>query len=123
MLVAAIGVAVAAVGVGIGIYGLRRQFASYLREAQMSAPTRKVVEGLGIAGHLTRGAVFYVAGAFMVDAAASFNPQKAQGLDGCLRKTAATPLGPWLLLTVALGLVIFGFCSWCEARWREVEPG
>ncbi|HYZ55759.1 MAG TPA: DUF1206 domain-containing protein [Streptosporangiaceae bacterium] len=122
VLVAAIGVAVAAVGVGIGIYGLRRQFATYLRKAQMSAPARKVVEGLGIAGYLARGAVFCVAGAFLVDAAASFNPQKAQGLDGSLRKTAATPLGPWLLLIVALGLVIFGLYSWCEARWREVEP-
>jgi Domain of Unknown Function (DUF1206) len=123
VLVAAIGVAVAAAGVAVGIYGLRRQFASYLRTAQMSAPTRKVVKGLGVAGHVARGAVFCVAGAFLVDAAASVDPQQAQGLDGSLRKTAATPLGPWLLLAVALGLVIFGFYSWCEARWREVEPG
>lgn len=123
VLVAAIGVAVAAVGVGMGIYGLRRKFATHLRKAQMSAPARKVVEGLGIAGYLARGAVFCVAGAFLVNAAVTFSPQKAQGLDGSLRETAATPLGPWLLLIVALGLVIFGLYSWCEARWREVEPG
>jgi hypothetical protein len=97
--------------VGMGIYGLRRKFASYLRTAQMSAPTRKVVEGLGVAGYLTRGVVFCIAGAFGVDAAVSFDPQKAQGLDGSLRETAATPLGPWLLVAVALGLVIFGDLS------------
>lgn len=123
VLVAVIGVAVAAAGVGVGIYGLRRKFASYLRTAQMSAPARKVVEGLGVAGYLTRGAVFCIAGAFLVDAAVSFDPQKAQGLDGSLRRTAATPLGPWLLFAVALGLVIFGVYSWCEARWRMVVPG
>jgi Domain of Unknown Function (DUF1206) len=123
VLVAVIGVAVAGVGVGMGIYGLRRKFASYLRTAQMSAATRRVVEGLGVAGYLTRGAVFCIAGGFVVDAAVSFDPQKAQGLDGSLRKTAATPLGPWLLVAVALGLVIFGVYSWCEARWRMVEPG
>jgi len=36
---------------------------------------------------------------------------------------AATPLGPWLLVTVALGLVTFGVYSCCEARWRKVQPG
>jgi hypothetical protein len=123
VLVAGIGVAAAVAGVGVGIYGLRRAFANYLRKAQMSASTRKVVEGLGVAGYMTRGAVFCIVGAFLIDAAVSFDPQKAQGLDGSLRKTAATPLGPWLLFAVALGLVIFGLYSWCEARWRMVEPG
>jgi hypothetical protein len=123
VLVAGVGVAAVAVGVGVGIYGLRRAFATYLRTAQMSAAARKVVEGLGVAGYVTRGVVFCVAGAFLIDAAVSFDPQQAQGLDGSLRKTAATPLGPWLLFAVALGLVIFGLYSWCEARWRMVEPG
>jgi len=123
VLVAGTGVAAAAVGVGLGVYGLRRTFATYLRTAHMSCPARKVVEGLGVAGYVTRGAVFCVAGAFQIDAAVSFNPQKAQGLDGSLRKTAATPLGPWLLFAITLGLVIFGLYSWCEARWRMVEPG
>ena len=121
-LVAGIGVAAAAAGVGMGIYGLRRMFATYLRTARMSAAASKVVEGLGVAGYVTRGVVFCIAGAFLIDAAVSFDPQKAQGLDGSLRKTAATPLGPWLLLALALGLVIFGLYSWCEARWRMVEP-
>jgi hypothetical protein len=122
-LVAGIGVAVAAAGVGVGIYGFRKMFATNLRTAQLSAAARKVVEGLGVAGYVTRGVVFCVAGAFLIDAAVTFDPQKAQGLDGSLRKTAATPLGPWLLVAVALGLVIFGLYSWCEARWRMVEPG
>ena len=113
----------AAVGVGVGAYGLRRTFATYLRTAQLSGPTRKVVEGLGVAGYVTRGVVFCIAGAFLIDAAVSFDPQDAQGLDGSLRKTAASPLGPWLLVAIAVGLVIFGLYSWCEARWRMVEPG
>ena len=123
VLVAMAGVAAAVVGMGVVVYGLRRTFAIYLRTAQMSAPARKVVEGLGVAGYVARGVVFCVAGAFLIDAAVSFDPQKAQGLDGSLRKTAATPLGPWLLVAIALGLVIFGLYSWCEAQWRVVEPG
>ena len=123
VLVALIGAAAAAAGVGVVIYGLRRAFATYLRTAQMSAPIRQAVEGLGVVGYVTRGVVFCLVGAFFIDAAVSFDPQKAQGLDGSLRKTAAIPLGPWLLVAVALGLVIFGLYSWCEARWRMVEPG
>ena len=37
-----------------------------------------------------------------------------------LRALAHTPLGPWLLVVVALGLVTLGVYSWCEARWRAV---
>jgi hypothetical protein len=38
-------------------------------------------------------------------------------------KLATTPLGPGLLVAVALGLVIFGIYCGCEARWRNVQPG
>jgi hypothetical protein len=123
VLVVLIGVAVAAVGIGVIIYGVRWEFARFLRKAEMSAATCRVVEWLGVTGYVTRGAVFCVASGFLIDAAVSFDPHKAQGLDGSLRKTAATPLGPWLLVAIALGLVIFGLYSWCEARWRMVEPG
>jgi hypothetical protein len=89
----------------------------------MSPRTRHVVETLGRVGGTTRGIVFGVVGVFLVVAAVTFDAKKAQGLDGALRKIAATPLGPWLLVAVALGLVTFGVYSCCEARWRKVQPG
>ena len=55
--------------------------------------------------------------------AVTFDAKKAQGLAGALRKIAATPLGPWLLVAVALGLVTFGVYCCCEARWRKGRPG
>jgi hypothetical protein len=33
---------------------------------------------------------------------------------------AATPLGLWLLVAVAIGLIMFGAFSCCEARWRRL---
>ncbi|HEX4258007.1 MAG TPA: DUF1206 domain-containing protein [Streptosporangiaceae bacterium] len=44
-------------------------------------------------------------------------------MDSALRALTRTPLGPWLLLVVAIGLVLFGAYSCCEARWRKVQPG
>jgi hypothetical protein len=122
-LVALIGVGLAAAGVALAVHGLRRKFTKYLHMARMSRRTAQVVKILGVVGYVARGVVFCVAGAFLVDAAVSFNAQKAQGIDGSLLKLATTPLGPGLLVAVALGLVVFGIYSGCEARWRQVKPG
>ena len=62
-------------------------------------------------------------GVFLVIAAVKFQPQQAKGIDSALRTLARTPLGPWLLLVVAIGLILFGAFSCCEARWRKVQPG
>jgi hypothetical protein len=56
---------------------------------------------------------------FLVVAAVRSQPQQAKGIDSSLRALAATPVGPWLLAIVAIGLVMFGLFSWCEARWRR----
>jgi Domain of Unknown Function (DUF1206) len=122
-LVALIGIGIGVGGVALAVYGIRRKFLEHLRMAQMSRGTAKVVKTLGLVGYVARGVVFCVAGGFLVDAAVSFSPQKAQGVDGSLLKLATTPLGPGLLVAVALGLVVFGVYSCCEARWRQVEPG
>jgi len=122
-LVILIGIGLLAAGVGLAAYGLARKFTKHLAMVRASARTRKAVEVLGMAGNAARGVVFGVAGVFLVVAAVSFDPKKAQGLDGSLRKIATTPLGPWLLVAVALGLAIFGIYSCCEARWRVVRPG
>jgi hypothetical protein len=122
-LVALIGIGIGIGGVALAVYGIRRKFLEHLHMAQMSHRTAKVVKTLGLVGYVARGVVFCVAGGFLVDAAVSFSPQKAQGVDGSLLKLATTPVGPGLLVAVALGLVVFGVYSGCEARWRQVEPG
>jgi hypothetical protein len=122
-LVALIGIGIGIGGAALAVYGIRRKFLEHLRMAQMSRRTAKVVKTLGLVGYVARGVVFCVAGGFLVDAAVSFSPQKAQGIDGSLLKLATTPLGPGLLVAVALGLAVFGVYSGCEARWRQVEPG
>ncbi len=122
-LVVLFGIGLLAAGIGLAIYGLRKKFTGTLALARESARTREAVEFLGLAGNVARGTVFGVVGVLLIIAAASFDPQKAQGLDGSLRKIATTPLGPWLLVAVALGLALFGIYSCCEARWRIMRPG
>ena len=79
-----------------------------------------MVKRLGQIGGIARGFVFGTVGVFLVIAAVDANPGQAKGIDSALRALAHTPLGPWLLVVIALGLITFGVYSWCEARWRAV---
>jgi hypothetical protein len=60
------------------------------------------------------------AGIFLIDAAVTFDPGQARGVDGTLRAFAAVPLGSVVLVLMALGLAAFGVFSFCEARWNKL---
>jgi type IV secretory pathway VirB2 component (pilin) len=118
--VAIAGVIVAAVGLRLAYQAYLRTFRRDLQMGSASATTRKVVTWLGEVGGMARGAVFVTVGVFLVVAAVEAKPGQAKGIDSALRTLAHTPLGPWLLAVVAVGLVLFGAFSCCEARWRSV---
>ncbi|MFC7846447.1 DUF1206 domain-containing protein [Streptomyces sp. NPDC057382] len=119
-LVGAAGIAVIGAGCWIGFRAATRKYHDKMRMAQMSRRTRQFVDVTGVAGGVARGLVFAAAGVFAVRAAVDFEPDKAKGLDDTLRTFADTPLGPWLLVIVAVGLVLFGVFSFAMARWRRV---
>jgi hypothetical protein len=119
-LVGLAGVVVVVIGLMLAKEAWKKEFLQRMSFAGTPAGVRTAVEKLGLVGGIARGAVVAVAGVFLLVAAIRFNPQEAQGVDGTLRAFARTPLGPWLLVLVALGLVAFGLFSWCEARWRRV---
>ena len=116
-----------AIGAGLIIAGLviaycaaRKRFLRRMRALQTATPAaRQVVERLGQYGGICRGAVFAGAGVFLMMAAVDANPRQAKGLDATLRSFAATPSGPWLLVLVAAGLIVYGLFCGCEARWRD----
>jgi hypothetical protein len=91
-----------------------------LRLTEMTPRTRRVVGVLGRVGGIARGTVFAAIGGFLLFAAVHSSPGQAKGIDATLRTLAATPVGPWLLAVVALGLVMFGAYSIADARWRQL---
>jgi hypothetical protein len=106
-------------GLALTARGVLRKFERKLRTQDMGKRTEAVVAVLGVGGQTARGVVFAVVGGFFIDAAVSYDPQKAQGLDGALRSLARAPLGTALLAIVAVGLAAFGAYSLAESRWRE----
>ena len=120
LLIGVLGLAVMAVGVMLAKESWNKEFLKRMNLGSAPTGSRALVERLGLVGGVARGLVVLVAGVFLLIAAIRFSPSEAEGIDGTLRTFAQTPLGPWLLVAVALGLIAFGLFSWCEARWRKV---
>ena len=120
ILVGIVGLVLVGVGAWLAWRAFERKFLDELRTGEMSPQTRKVVTFLGRFGGIARGIVFGVAGVFLLIAAFTANAHKAKGIDATLRAFTKTPAGPWLLVLVAIGLILFGCYSWAESRWRKV---
>jgi hypothetical protein len=114
------GLIVVICGLVLVVEGVRRKFMKYLRTAQMSARTRRVVELLGMTGTIARGLVFALAGVLVIDAAVTHKASESGGIDKALLTLRDQPFGEFLMLLAALGLMVFGVYGLCEARWRNV---
>jgi Domain of Unknown Function (DUF1206) len=119
-LVAVVGAVIAIAGLVLMYQSWKARFLRRMRMGAASVTTRKTVTRLGQIGGVARGAVFVTIGIFLAVAAVDAKPAEAKGIDSGLLVFAHTPLGPWLLVLVAVGLIMFGAFSCCEARWREV---
>jgi hypothetical protein len=117
--VAIAGAALIAGGAWLAWRAWHREFLGDLQTGRMRARTRRVVERLGLAGGIARGIVLVIVGIFLIVAADRSQPRQAKGIDSALRVLTQTPAGPWLLGIVAIGLIMFGLYSCCQARWMR----
>ncbi|GAA3069761.1 DUF1206 domain-containing protein [Streptosporangium carneum] len=110
--------------VALGAYwihkGWKKRFLEDLRTGEMPPKARQLAEKLGMAGYLARGVIAAAAGVFVIQAAITYDPDKAKGVDSTLRALADTPIGPWLLGVVAIGLLLFAVYCFFQARWHRL---
>ncbi|HEX6754859.1 MAG TPA: DUF1206 domain-containing protein [Mycobacteriales bacterium] len=119
-LVGAVGVLIAGVGLYLAVEGWRADFTKELNLFRVGPTARRIVIQLGRFGRIARGAAFVLIGILVVVAAVTYDPSKAQGLDGALRTLAQQPFGSWLLAAVAVGFVAFGCYGLAESRLRRI---
>ena len=118
-LILLVGIVIGAIGLAMVRIGATKSFLEDLQLSRASRRTREGVELVGTIGNLARGLVFAGVGAFMVDASVTCNASKAKGIDATLRSFAHTPVGPLLLVIVAIGLALFRAYSLAKARWHR----
>jgi hypothetical protein len=117
-LVGAVGVGVVVAGLVMIVRGVREDFTDKLK--MPGGAMRGVVEKVGTAGLAGRGLVYALVGGFLVQAAATFDPQKAKGLDASLKTLARQPYGTVLLWAAVAALLSVAAWSFLEARYREL---
>ena len=119
-LVGLAGAVLVGIAIGFVVVGISRRFADHLDTRTLRGRTRRFVTTLGAVGYVGRALAFGLTGCWIFAAAVTFDPKKAQGLDGSLRALAHRGYGPALLFFVATGLIAFAAYLGLEARYRKI---
>ena len=119
-LVGLIGLVVLAIGVYLAVKGLRRKHAECLEQYRIPRALRKPAIVLGAVGYVGRGVTIGLIGAFLLNAAIQFEPDKAKGLDAALQTVAEQPHGRVLLALTAVGVLAYALWSFIEAAFRKI---
>jgi hypothetical protein len=109
--------------IGVGAYhvykGVTKRFLKEIDTSDCSRSALRLVTRLGQVGFPGKGIALAAVGGLLVYAAVTFDPAKAQGLDGALRTILDLPAGQILLTLVALGIAAFGAYCFVRARYPE----
>jgi hypothetical protein len=110
--------------IALGIYSLYTayevRFEKRFKTNEMGAQMRRWALELGRVGYASRAVVYVIIGMFLVQAAMTYNPQRAGGLGDALAALAQGPYGTVILAVVALGLLALGIYSLVLARYRRI---
>lgn len=115
--------------IGAGLYqfykGYSGKFKDELKLHEMNKSQQRWTVFSGRVGLIARSVVYGLIGWFLIQAAWQADPQEAGGLGEALQTLSAQPYGPWLLMIVAAGLVLYGLYSLALARFRRIyfRPG
>jgi hypothetical protein len=109
--------------VGVGIWhirkGVTKSFLKQIDTSDASPGATRLVTRLGQIGFPGKGVALAGVGGLLVYAAVTFDPSKAQGLDGAMRTILQLPFGRILLTLVAIGIAAFGAFCFVRARYPE----
>jgi len=109
--------------IGVGAWhvrkGINKHFLKQIDTSDASPSALRLVTRLGQVGFPAKGVALALVGGLLCYAALTFDPSKAQGLDGAMRTILEAPFGRLLLTLVALGIAAFGAFCFVRARYPE----
>ena len=114
-----LGLTILAIGIYFVAKGLRRGFKEELFHFDGTRRGR-LIDGLGVTGHVAKGVALDLTGLLFVIAAAKHRPEESTGLDGSLKALRDHPLGPYLLVAIGAGFIAYGLFALIRARFGRM---
>lgn len=115
-----VGAGVLITGAVMAVRGWRRAFAEGMDLRAARPVARRAAEWTGVIGTVAKGVAVMIIGVLIGNAAITFQPSRAQGMDAALKTLAGQPFGPLLLIAVAAGLASYGVFCFFDARYHRV---
>jgi Domain of Unknown Function (DUF1206) len=121
LIVIGVGVLIIAIAAVHFKRGLTTSFEKDLDTRALSGGSGTAVQRVGQVGYVSKGVALMVLGGLFVWAGATYDAEKAGGLDTALRTLLEAPIGPWLLVVVAAGIICFGLYCFAWARYADTS--
>ena len=116
------------IGAGVIVYGAAQfqrafggEYRRHLETQRMNPEEQAMARRVSKTGLSTRGAIYILAGIFVISAALSSDPREAHDPGGVLAVVAGQPYGAILLAAIALGLLAYGGYAAFEAAYRRIR--
>ena len=119
VILSAIGLTIMGIGIYFILKGVRRGFKEELFHFDGSRRGR-IIDALGVTGHVAKGIALILAGLLFVIAAAKHSPEESTGLDGSLKALREHPYGPYLLLAIGAGFICYGIFALVRSRFGRM---
>ena len=119
-IVIAVGLGLLAVGAYNAWKGLSGKYKEDLKSYEIDREQQGFISFAAVVGFCARAVAYWLVGLFLVRAAWRFSADEPVGLDASLKRLADQPLGPWLLLAVAVGLAAYGLYELALVRYKRV---
>jgi len=119
VILSALGLTVIGVGIYFVVKGLRRGFKEELFHFD-GTRRGKVIDSLGVTGHVAKGIALFLAGLLFAIAAAKHTPEESTGLDGSLKALRDHAFGPYLLFAIGAGFICYGIFALVRSKFGRM---
>jgi hypothetical protein len=119
VILSALGLTVIGVGIYFVLKGLRRGFKEELFHFD-GTRRGKLIDSLGVTGHVAKGIALFLAGLLFAIAAAKHTPEESTGLDGSLKALRDHEYGPYLLFAIGAGFICYGIFALVRSKFGRM---
>lgn len=110
---------VAGIGVYQVYYGLSEKYKKHVNQMNQHSKASDLILSAGKSGYVARGIVWLIISYMMLQAAIAASSSKAGNTGKAFEILENSPMGSYLLGTLGIGLIAYGFFTFIRARYEK----